>query len=87
VERQKLKEIREVERAEKAAERARKVEAQHQKQAIHQAQQRKRKALQASSLKEMKIEMELHLLHRLYRERPHHVAATSTFHKNLDITS
>ncbi|KAF7568069.1 hypothetical protein PtrM4_126820 [Pyrenophora tritici-repentis] len=44
VERQRLKEMKEVERAEKAAERARKVEAQHQKKSIQQAQQRKRKA-------------------------------------------
>ncbi|KAI1527705.1 hypothetical protein PtrSN001A_009311 [Pyrenophora tritici-repentis] len=42
--------MREVERAEKAAERARKVEAQHQKKSIQQAQQRKRKASQVLSL-------------------------------------
>jgi hypothetical protein len=36
--------MRELERAEKAAERARKVEAQHQEKAIQQAQQRKRLA-------------------------------------------
>jgi hypothetical protein len=47
VERLRLKEIRELERAEKAAERARKEEAQHQKKPIQQAQKRKQPALQA----------------------------------------
>jgi hypothetical protein len=49
--------MRELERAEKAAERARKVEAQHQKKAIQQAQERKRPALQeiSSSNKRQKL--------------------------------
>jgi hypothetical protein len=48
VERRRLKEMRDAERAKKVAERARKVEAQHHKK-TQQAQQRKRKALRASS--------------------------------------
>jgi hypothetical protein len=95
VERQRLKEARELERAEKAAERARKVEAQYQKKLFNKlksaSDQPCKQSYQVRSVKNasalLTLVLKLELSHLLLEPKSHHVAATSTFQKNIDNTS